>query len=46
MKIEYSEHIKNRVRFRKVDYDLPKMIFEQSEGQKENRINAGRLRKI
>ena len=31
MKVEYSEHIKNRIRFRKIDYDLPKIIFEQSD---------------
>ena len=93
MKVEYSEHIKNRLRFRKIDYNLPKQIFEESEdkffdtetghfiavmnvnlynksrevmvaytfhedyvklltihplkeGQKENRINTGRWRKI
>jgi len=31
MKVEYSEHIKNRLKFREIDYDLPKIIFEQSE---------------
>jgi hypothetical protein len=31
MKVQYSEHIKNRLKFRKIDYDLPKIIFEQSE---------------
>jgi len=31
MKVEYSEHIKNRLKFRKIDYDLPKKIFEQAE---------------
>jgi hypothetical protein len=33
MDIEYSEHIKNRIRIRKIDYDLPKKIFEQSESK-------------
>ena len=31
MKFEYSEHIKHRLKFRKIDYDLPKIIVEQSE---------------
>jgi hypothetical protein len=93
MKIEYSEHIKNRLKLRRIEYELPKKVFEQAEGryydretghliavmnvdlydknrevmvayiiqedcvklltihplkedQKENRINAGRWRKI
>lgn len=33
MRIEYSEHLKNRLKLRKIDYDLPKKIFEQSEEQ-------------
>jgi hypothetical protein len=33
MKVEYSEHIKYRLKFREIDYDLPKIIFEQSEGK-------------
>ena len=31
MKVEYSKHLKNRLKFRKIDYDLPKEIFEQTE---------------
>jgi len=31
MKVEYSEHILNRIKFREIDYDLPKIIVEQSE---------------
>lgn len=31
MDVKYSEHIKNRLEFRKIDYDLPKNIFEQAE---------------
>ncbi len=30
MRIQYSEHIKNRLSLRKIEYDLPKRIFEQS----------------
>ena len=93
MKIEYSEHIKNRLELRRIEHELPKNVFEQAEkryydketghliavmnvdlydknrdvmvayiiqedcvklltihplkeGQKENRINAGRWREI
>jgi hypothetical protein len=31
MQIEYSEHIKNRLELRRIEYGLPKRIFEQSE---------------
>jgi len=31
VQVKYSEHIKNRLKLRKIDYDLPKKIFEQSE---------------
>lgn len=30
MQIEYSQHIKNRLHLRKIEYNLPKRIFEQS----------------
>ena len=30
MRIEYSQHIRNRLQLRKIDYDLPRIIFEQS----------------
>jgi tRNA(Ile)-lysidine synthase TilS/MesJ len=93
MEIEYSKHLKQRLTLRKIEYDLPKKIFEQSneryfdeetgyfiatmqadiynktreimiaymkegdyakiltihplkEGQKENRVESGRWRKI
>ena len=93
MQVKYSEHIINRLKLRKIDYNLPKFIFEQSseryydletghtiasmdvvlyektrevmvayikeqdaivlltihplkEGQKENRVKAGRWRKL
>jgi len=93
MRIKYSQHIENRLRLRRIEYDLPRRIFEQSEeryfdietgsliavmmvdlynknrevmvayvmeedctrlltihplkeGQKENRVNTGRWRKI
>ena len=93
MKIEYSKHIKNRLKLRRIEHELPKKVFEQAEeryydketghliavmevdlydknrevmvayiiqedcvklltihplkeGQKENRINAGRWREI
>jgi hypothetical protein len=93
MKVEYTEHIKNRLALRRIEYDLPKRIFEEAEeryldvetrhliavmkvvlydknrevmvahtveedcawlltihplkeGQKDNRINTGRWRKI
>jgi hypothetical protein len=93
MQIKYSKHIKTRIALRKIDYDLPKRIFEKAEerfidtetghtiaimntaiygkerdimvaykydnedvklitihplkeGQKENRIQSGRWRKI
>ena len=31
MKIEYSDHIENRLRLRRIDRDLPKKIFEQAQ---------------
>ena len=31
MRIEYSGHLKNRLKLRKIDYDLPKKVFEQNE---------------
>jgi len=31
VKIEYSEHIKNRLELRGIPYDLPKKVFEQAE---------------
>ncbi len=31
MKVEYSEHIKNRLELRRIEYDLPKRIFEEGE---------------
>ena len=31
MKIRYSEHIKGRLTLRKIEYDLPRKIFEESE---------------
>ncbi len=31
MEVKYSEHIKNRLSVRKIEYDLPQKIFEQSE---------------
>ncbi len=31
MKIEYSQHLKNRLQIRKIDYDLPRIIYEQSD---------------
>ena len=68
MQIRYSDHIKNRLDLRRIEYDLPKRVFEEakemyfdretghliavmkidllSEGQKQNRINRGRWRKI
>ncbi len=93
MKVLYTDHIKNRLGLRKIEYDLPKEIFEQAKeryldketghsiavmravfcgkikeimvayvieqadvklltihplkaGQKENRIESGRWRKI
>jgi len=30
MQIKYSQHILNRLHLRKIEYDLPRMIFEQS----------------
>ena len=33
MKIEYSEHIKNRLKLRRIEYELPKKVFEQAEGR-------------
>ncbi len=93
MQIKYSKHLEQRLSLRRIDYDLPKKIFDQSseryideetkhfiatmeteiynkrrevniayvvegdiirlltihplkEGQKENRIESGRWRKI
>ncbi len=31
MEIKYSKHIKTRIELRKIDYNLPKMIFENAE---------------
>jgi len=31
MKTEYSQHLKNRLQIRKIDYDLPRIIYEQSD---------------
>ncbi|MEW6456585.1 MAG: hypothetical protein AB1410_07745 [Acidobacteriota bacterium] len=31
MKIQYSQHIENRLLLRKLDYELPKRIFDQSK---------------
>jgi hypothetical protein len=31
MKVEYSKHIKNRMKLRRMEYDLPKRIFEEAE---------------
>jgi hypothetical protein len=31
MKGEYSKHIKNRMKLRIMEYDLPKRIFEEAE---------------
>jgi len=31
MQISYSQHLKNRLSLRKIEYDLPKIIFEQSK---------------
>ena len=31
MQIRYSEHIKGRLTLRKIEYDLPRKIFEKSE---------------
>jgi hypothetical protein len=31
LETKYSEHIKNRLNLRKIDYDLPPKIFEQSK---------------
>ena len=31
VQIEYSKHIENRLRIRKIDRDLPKQIFEEAE---------------
>ena len=30
MEVKYSEHIINRLKLRKIDYNLPKFIFDQS----------------
>ena len=31
MAIEYSKHLEQRLILRKIDYDLPKKVFEESE---------------
>ena len=31
MKIEYSKHIKNRLKLRRIEHELPKKVFEQAE---------------
>ena len=31
MKIEYSDHIENRLRLRRIDRNLPEKIFEQAQ---------------
>ncbi len=31
MQITYSQHLKSRLSLRKIEYDLPKIIFEQSK---------------
>jgi hypothetical protein len=31
MQIKYSQHIKNRLHLRKIEHDLPKRIFEESD---------------
>ena len=31
MQIKYSKHIKTRIALRKIDYDLPKRIFEKAD---------------
>lgn len=31
MQIKYSEHIKTRLALRKIDYDLPKLIYENAD---------------
>lgn len=31
MQIIYSQHIENKLRLRRIEYDLPKRIFEQTE---------------
>ncbi|MEW6001207.1 MAG: hypothetical protein AB1638_00940 [Nitrospirota bacterium] len=51
MQIKYSKHLKTKTALRKIDYELPKKIFEDAEerfieGQKESRIKSGRWRKI
>jgi hypothetical protein len=63
VQIKYSKHLEHRLVLRKMEHDLPRKIFEQSDeryfdeetgysvatmkaGQKENRVNAGRWRKI
>ncbi len=30
MKLKYSQHLENRLKLRKIEYDLPRKIFEQS----------------
>jgi hypothetical protein len=30
MQVKYSKHLQQRLLFRKMDYDLPKRIFDQS----------------
>jgi hypothetical protein len=31
MQIQYSEHLENRLKTRKIQYDLPRKIYEQSK---------------
>ncbi len=31
MKVKYSKHIENRLAIRKIEYDLPKRIYENAE---------------
>ena len=30
MQISYSQHLKNRLSLRKIEYDLPEIIYKQS----------------
>src|SRR3989304_2170819 len=42
MQIIYSQHIKNRLSLRKIDYDLPRIIYEQS-GERYFDVETGHL---
>jgi hypothetical protein len=33
MQIKYTGHIKDRLSLRKIDYNLPRKVFEQAEGR-------------